>query len=1133
MASSGMQSTKQVVIDFKLMDGDAIKNIQALNTKIENLKQTLAGMKAQGLQNTQTYIKLQAALKEMEGSVRANQKVLLESVKQQKANGDSLNALRAQLKLARAEYEDLSKAERESAQGDALLKKINDITNALKKGEQAQQDWSRTVGNYQSVWDAPTEKLEGFGRVLQSVFGDSLLGKAVTATKTITGFLRDVGKDSKDASTNVQAMGKAVTDTAKETQDATTVVENAAQSFKDLGDNAASGTTTVEGFGAAERAAADAAKNMASAETNAATAATSVVKGETQAAKAVGSLGNAFKSGIAGIKSFATQLWSLMKIPIVAIISAIALVVMKLVDSFKKNDQAMTALKKAFAALKPILQIIEKAFQAIVGVVTKVIEVIANAASAIMSLIPAFKDYVDANNDMVDAAERLDDAEREYAVNSAKRQAEISELRAKSAESDKYNSEQRMEFLQQALDLEKQELEEKRDIAKEKLRIAEKEAALSIGYTELTAEAYEKLDDEIKDSITDLRVAVIEAEKEFSDGTRRIRSQMASFKKEEEAERKRQENERKQAAKQAAQTAKERAKIQTQAQQALEDFLIKGLQDMYDREYTETVKAYQRQIDALKTRLKEEANLTVQARKDIQRQIVLMESDLALTMGDLRLKQERETENKLLEMRRKSLETQARLLKDDVDGWRAQAQIDIELNEIDADLLKASLVQPLEEAKKAYDTLVSDLTNLTESELQTKYGDTLIRRGIDTSKGMHEAMMQLQAQYHREMEIEETNYSNAVIAIDAATAKERKRIETQLTKDIHDEEYRRLDAQRKHAEILRQIELGQNYDAYGRNEMAKTQIMLEQSQERLRIAREEAQRMADERTKYTDEELSAMYGSVDEYNNLVAESELKVVEAENAVQQAIKDVNDALMAEKIQHLQTAASVMSSVNDILGSFQGLFETLAESDEKYSDFATAMALMQILVSTAVSIATAVQSAMVAASQTGLAAPFTAPAFIAEMIAIVVGAMASATTTLLKAKQAKQSAPKFSQGGLVGNKTTRRKDDTVDAKLSLGEYVIPSEVVKEKGVGFFDELIGRKNRVSFTLPHLKFADGGLVAALSTPNFQTNQMEFDYDAMKEVFSEAVSEIQPVVSVKEIASVQRRVEVKERLANQ
>lgn len=1124
-----MQSTKQVVIDFKLMDGDAVKNIQALNTKIENLKQTLAGMKAAGLQNTETYIKLQAALKEMEGSVRANQKVLLESVKQQKSNADSLNALRAQLKLARAEYEDLSKAERESASGDALLKKINDLTNALKKGEQAQQDWSRTVGNYQSVWDAEAEKIEGVGNILKKVFGDGVIGSAVNAAKTVTGFLRDVGKSSQDTATQVQAMGKAVTDTAKETQAASSVVENAAQSFKDLGDNAASGTPTIEGFGAAERAAADAAKGMAVAETNAASAATNVVKGETAAAKAVGGLGNAFKSGIAGIKAFGAELWSLVKIPIVAIITAIALVVMKLVDSFKKNDQAMTALKKAFAALKPILQVIEKAFQAIVSVVTKVVEALASAASAIMSWIPGMKDYVDANQDIVDSQEALGDAERKYAVESAQRQADIAELKAKATESDKYNFEQRKGYLQEALDLEKEELEEKKAIAAEKLRIAEKEAALSIGYTELTEEAYEKLDDEIKDSITELRVAMIEAEKEYSEGTRRIRSSMASFTQQEEAEKKRQENERKQAAKQAAQTAKERAKLQTEAQQALEDFLIKGLKDLYDREYTETVKAYQRQIDALKRKLTEEKNLTLQAKKDIQRQIVLMESDLALTMGDLRLRYERETEQKVLEMRRSALEMQSRLLKDNVDGWKAQAQIDIELNEIDGELIKAALLQPLEEAKRAYDTIVADMTNLTESEQMTKYQDALIRRGIDTSKGFHEAMLELQTQYRNEMKREETIYNNAIIATDTATANERKRIEMQLTKDLHDEEIRRLNLQDKHAELLRQLELANNYDAYGRNEMEKTRIMQEQAEARLEIAREEYARMQQERERYNDEELASIYGSVEEYNNVLLESQLAVVESENAVKDAIKSVSDESIRQKQTMINTATTIMGSINNILGSMQGLFETLAESDEKYADFATGMALMQILVSTAISIANAIQGATAAGAATGVAAPFTTPAFIVEMVAIVLGALASATTTLMKAKQQKQSAPKFAHGGLVGNKTTRRKDDTVDAKLSLGEYVIPSEVVKEKGVDFFDELINKKSRLPM-IPKLHFADGGLVQTLTTPNFNTDGM-FDYDTMREVMVEAIGEIQPVVSVKEISRVQNRVQVKENIS--
>ena len=1001
--TSGMQSTKQVVIDFKLMDDDVVKTIQSLNTKIANLKQTLAGLKAQGLENSKTYIELSAALKEMESSVKANQKVLLESIRQQKQNGDSINSLRAQLKVARSEFEEMTKAERESAQGNDLLNHIKELTEELNGLEQAQGDFSRQVGNYKkAVEDLPVTKAVNFFKTLSN------------------------------------------------------------------------GTMNA---------------------------------------------GVAFKNGIGILKNFAKQLWALAKIPVVAIISAIALVVMKLVDAFKKSDTAMTALHRVFAAFEPILAAINKLFDSLVNVLAKAVNGIANFAQKIVSLIPGMKDYVEQADQMVEANERLEDSQREFAVNSAKREAEISELRAKSAESDKYSYKEREEFLQEALDLEKEELEEKKKIAVEEYNLAVQKIKNDKHVKVISQEVWDSLDEDIKNHVTELKVAMININKEYSDGTRRMRSQMASFREQEE-------NERKQAAKQAAQTAKERAKIQTQAQQALEDFLVKGLRDMYDREYTETVKAYQRQIDALKTRLKEEANLTKQARADIQRQIVLMEADLALTMGDLRLKQERETENKVLEMRRKSLETQSRLLKDDVDGWRAQAQIDIELNEIDADLLKASLVQPLEEAKKAYDTLVSDLTNLTESELQTKYGDTLIRRGIDVSKGMHEAMLELQTQYQQEMLIEQTNYDNTVIAIDAATAKERKRIETQLTKDIHDEEYRRLDAQRKHAEILRQIELGQNYDAYGRNEMEKTRIMLEQSQERLRIAREEAQRMADERTQYTDEQLTEMYGSIDEYNNLVAESELKVVDAENAVKDSIKAVADEAARQKQTMLQTSSTIMSSINNILGSMQGLFETLAESDEKYADFATGMALMQILVSTAISIANAIEGATAAGAATGVAAPFTTPAFIVEMVGIVLGALASATTTLMKAKQQKQSAPKFKEGGYVkgaGSGTS----DSIHAKLSNGEYVIKKKVVDEYGVDFFDRLNGSK---SLMLPKLHFADGGLVQTLSTPNFSTEGM-FDYDTMRDVMVEAMSEIQPVVSVKEISSVQKRVQVKESIA--
>ena len=311
--------------------------------------------------------------------------------------------------------------------------------------------------------------------------------------------------------------------------------------------------------------------------------------------------------------------------------------------------------------------------------------------------------------------------------------------------------------------------------------------------------------------------------------------------------------------------------------------------------------------------------------------------------------------------------------------------------------------------------------------------------------------------------------------------------------------------------------------------MEKTRIMLEQAQERVKIAQDEYSRLADEREKYNDEELKAIYGSVEEYNNVLLEAQLKVVESENSVKDAVKAVSDEAVKQKQTMISTATSIMSAMNSILGSFQGLFETMAESDEKYADYVTAMAMMQILVSTAISIANAIQGATAAGAATGIAAPFTTPAFIVEMVAIVAGAIASATSTLMKAKQQKQSPPKFSTGGPVKGVGTGTSD-SIPAMLSNGEYVIREKIVKEYGEDFFDKINfgGYKPMID----GIHFAQGGLVQSISTPNVDVSG-SIDYDAMREIFADAVSDISPVVSVKEITTKQNRVKVKESLARQ
>ena len=992
MPASG-NNTKTVVVDLKLMPNDTVKTIQDLQTKIANLKQVMEGMKQQGMQNTETYIKLQATLKELEQGVRANQKVLRDSIRENQKNGDSINALRATIRNLRSEYENLSKAERESAKGQDMLQHIHDLTAELKTLEEQQLDFGRNVGNYKSA-------LEGLP------FG-----------KVIAGF-------------NTLSQG-------------------------------------------------------------------------------TGKLSVAIKNGALMVKTLGKEFLALLANPIVAGIAAITAVVMKLTNSIKKNDEAMTALQSLMASLQPVLNIIEKGFQAIVGVITKAINGISNFIQKVMQLVPGLREYSKANEDVVRSADALEDKEREYTLNNAKRQKEISELRNKAVQADKYSASERKKFLQQAMDLEKEDLGEKRDIATERYRIAEKEALLSIGVTEMTKEAWAKLSDETKNHLTDLEAAMVLAEKEYNDGTRRMQSQISSL------------------SNAGASTRKERLKNEREALKELENTLIQSIKNLYDKETATVTASYTQQINALKEKLNTEKNLTKAAKAYINQQIILLESDLQLKLGDIRERREKEQWQKQLE-NTKSYYT--RLLSN-LSTEDARVQVRLEINDLDTKLLKAQLQTIVDDARAVFNQAQTDLEgdvekglpSLDYNELALKYSKVWEAYGIVTGDNISK-MRQLVAIYQSDMEKAEAEYQRDLLQIDQAAANERLRIQ----KTSQDNQW---NLAVKHREILSQIQGAKDLDQYRFNEVEKTRILAEQAEERLNVARNEHQRMANERAKYTDNELAALYGSVEEFNVKFAESELKVVEAEVAVKDALLAVDQANAQTKAKMINTATAVMSSMNSILGSFQGLFETMAESDEKYADYATAMAMMQILVSTAISIANAIQGATAAGAATGVAAPFTTPAFIIEMVSIVAGAITSATSTLMKAKQQKQSPPKFSEGGLIGNKTTRRKDDTVNAKLTLGEYVIPAEVVSDFGVGFFDQIIGKKGK---KLPKIgnfgHFASGGLVNVPNTQNIMQN-FEFDYDMLREVVSEALTDMPaPVVSVKEITTTQNRVKTKERL---
>ena len=1097
MAQNSLTSTssKEIVLSLKIDGGNALKTIVEAEKNIEALKKQVKDLNEEYKGNhTEEYYKklvqLKTELKDQQNTLKANQRILDEQVKAYKKNEDSINSMRAQLKLLRASYEDMSKAERESAKGQQLLKDIQNQTSAIKELEQAQGDYRRNVGNYMSVWDAEVDKIENFGSVLAKVFGsNSIFGKAATVVQGFGRTLNQASKEMQDSSTQI-------TDSAKTMSSETTkAYTEVGKSVQTLADESKQAETVVQGFGKELYNTAESTKELAK---DAPVAATGV----TQIATSGSKLSSAFSMAGQAVKVFAKQLLSLLANPIVLTIAAIVAVVMKLVDAFKKNDQAMTELKAAFSAFQPILNFINQLFEKLVGTVTKVVSVLGKAAKAIGNFFggEGYRKQQEQAENLVRGLDALEDREREYSEAHAQNEAKISDLREKASDAENYTLEQRKQFLKESEDIERADLDEKRAIAQERLDIETQLALQEKGYTEMTAEAWNSLSDEVKDHIVELRNAVTSVDKEMTDFERNINRQTTALTKRQNA-----------SSTSAAQAKKERIKNEQEALQALEEMYISTIKDMYAKEEAALRSSNKKQIEQIKLKLNTEKNLTSKAREALNKQIVLLEAKLQSDIYDLREKYQNER-------LKKELEEQKAWYEILLNGVRGQAKetVDIELVKINTKMAEKSLTESLDNMKKIVSDAEKDFLELDYNELAAKYGSIWDFYGINLGDNISN-MRAMIDMYNRELIKKEATVSNTITEL-------HKQEELNIIKIKKEGQLKREELAQQYADTIATITETRDLESFYYNEVEKTKILQEQAQRRLDITKQEYDRIAN----LTQEEQKALYETDEEYKLAVAEAELNVANAEVALADAMRATTQAIQDQKEKTIETFTAIASSVSDVISNVQSIFETLAESDEKYRKYSTALAMMNILVSTATSIASAVQAATTAGGFTGPAAPVTIPVFIAELVAVVTSAIASATQLLKKAQSSAPAKPRFGGGGLVGNKTTTRKDDTIDAKLSEGEYVIQSRIVKKYGVEFFDS-INEKRKRKFDIP-LRFSDGGVVPSVAT--IQSAQSQIDYSQMREMFTQVVQEIQPVVSVREINSMQNRVNVKEQTAS-
>ena len=187
---------EQVIISVDLDAGniegrlnDIVKQVADLKTQQRELNQ----LHKEGAIDEEMYIRRSKDLSLQLGTLTRQQTNLTAAIqtsnKTTKDYGDSLDGMRAQLNDMQKSYATLTKAQRESAEGQEFLRAIKAQSDAVKGLEAAMGDNRRNVGNYADAILDASGKMGGFGKatqgIIQPIKGATLGLKAMAATPII------------------------------------------------------------------------------------------------------------------------------------------------------------------------------------------------------------------------------------------------------------------------------------------------------------------------------------------------------------------------------------------------------------------------------------------------------------------------------------------------------------------------------------------------------------------------------------------------------------------------------------------------------------------------------------------------------------------------------------------------------------------------------------------------------------------------------------------------------------------------------------------------------------------------------------------------------------------------------------
>ncbi len=670
------------VLDIKVNYNKAIKAIAEYQAKIDaarnaekQLKKQLSEGKISRQQYNEAMASTKAVIADYNDSIRIINKTVQNQLKQEKEQEGSLRSLRAQLSNLTAEYDALSEAERKGARGEELKKSINEVTNALKEGEEETQRYYRNVGNYENS--------------LSSIF-ESLEKKLAEETKLYEELIAVQGENSEAARKQKEVMESLVKE-----MDAT---KSAAE-----GINGNITTLIANGIGLNE----------------------STLK-MIQSFTSLSTVINVVKSAVIALLS---QFAKLVANPIVAILTAISVVIMAVAKGIKSSEENSNRWNAVLAPLSMALDAVGKVLQIVASGILSVVEAGGKMMGWItkqLEKLPVLGKYVaEVNKEneryiaMAKEQAAIDRDTRNLQVQNAKNALQIATLKAKADDELNVSAKERMEAIREANRLEEEASKKNYELAKRRYELMVQQNAMA----ENTKET--------NDAIAQAEVEMYNALTEYQDKRGELLGREVSLA-----------NEIKSAEKEKSDAAIAAKQKELEAVRAAEDAMLALVKDGRDKQSKEITLQYNRQIEDLRTRLKTETDLTVKARQAINDQIKALEQQKAAELQKL----SEEELQKEIDNRTKLISLQLEAVK---KGSEQEYQLRMQqlLSQRDAELADKELTEQMKLAiVDKYDKQMDDLVTQREQEISEKQQEAVRVR-------MENEIMQMQQSGVSELEI--------------------------------------------------------------------------------------------------------------------------------------------------------------------------------------------------------------------------------------------------------------------------------------------------------------------------------------------------------------------------------------------